>query len=146
MGIAPPPDYSVTQERAWTSPIWYTPSDAARQNVQDSPPVDQITAQRAVALTGDELAALIVEKSPWLQNTVTGETYQLVYSAAGPTNTPLVPRDPDYVTSQFAANQGQVQIHYVARGSLQPSVTGDLASASELGTTESPTSSTTASW
>jgi hypothetical protein len=136
--VAPPLDYSITQERAWTSPIWYTPSDAARQKVKASPTVEELAAQGAVALTNDELTALIVKQSPWLQNNVTGAKYQLTYTAAGPvtSNTPLVPRDPDYLTQQLAPNQGQVLVRYVARDSLQSSVVGDLATASELGMTE----------
>lgn len=138
LGVAPPLDYSVTQERAWTSPIWYTPSDAARKNVAESPTVEQLTAKGAVALTNDEIVALIVKQSPWLQNNVTGGKYQITYSAAGPagSDTPLVPRDPEWVTQQLAANQGQVMLRYVARDSLQPSVAGDLATSSEFGATE----------
>lgn len=138
LGVAPPLDYSVTQERAWTSPIWYTPSEAARATAQATPTVEELTAQGAVALTNDELKTLIVKQAPWLQNNVTGGKYQLIYSASGPaeSQTPLVPRDPDFVTAQFAPNQGQVFIRYVARDSLQPSLVGDLATGSERGTTE----------
>jgi hypothetical protein len=137
LGVAPPLDYSVTQERAWTSPIWYTPADAAREAVEATPTVAELTTKGAVALTDAELTALVVEKSPYLQNDVTGEKYQLIYSASGPVDgAPAIPSDPRYVTQQFAPNQGQVQVRYVPRGSLQPSVTGDLATSSQWGTTE----------
>ena len=138
LGVPPPLDYSITQERAWTSPIWYTPSEDARKDVAESPTVKELTAKGAVALTNDELKALIVQKSPWLQNNVTGGKYQFAYSAARPASSdkPLVPRDPDWVTQQLDANQGQVLLRYVARESLQPSLAGDLATISEFGTTE----------
>src|SRR5262249_8211638 len=139
LGIAPPDMTAAEiQERAWTSPIWYTPSDTAQKTVKASPTVDKLTSQGAVALTNEELTALVVEKSPWLQNNVTGAKYQLTYSASGPSvsGKPLAPIDPGYITSQFAPNQGQIWLRYVGRDSLQPSIVGDLARISELGTTQ----------
>ena len=79
-----------------------------------------------------------MKQAPWLENNITGAKYQLTYSASGPVSSekPLIPRDPDYVTQQFAPNQGQVLVRYVARDSLQPSLVGDLATASQTGMTE----------
>src|SRR6185369_12044935 len=70
LGVPPPLDYSITQERAWTSPIWYTPSDAARAIAKETPTVAELTAKGAVALTNEELTALIVKQAPWLENNI----------------------------------------------------------------------------
>ena len=82
------------------------------------------------------MRTLIVEKSPWLENTVTGEKYQMVYSASGkaPSAKPAKPIEPGYVTRQFAANQGELQLRYVGRSVTLPSVIGDAPEASYLGT------------
>lgn len=55
--------------------MWYMPSEAARKNVPPGTTVDSLKQQGAVALNADELKALIVEKSIWLQNTVTGDKF-----------------------------------------------------------------------
>jgi hypothetical protein len=92
--------------------------------------------QGAVPLNDAQLKALIVDKSPWLQNNVTGTKFKITYSALGTTNATqtLTLIDPRYLTSKLPANQGQTQISHAGRDSLQPSAVGDLASRSCLGT------------
>ncbi len=88
-----------------------------------------------VGLNDEQLKALVVEKSVWLQNTVTGEKYMIIYGALGkgPAAKPLTPAEPGYVTQRFPANQGQFQVRYVGRNVAMQSLTGDAVGASYLG-------------
>ena len=89
-----------------------------------------------MALDDAQLKALIVEKSVWLQNTVTGDKYMIIYGALGKgaAAKPLTPSDPGYVTQRFPANQGQFQVRYVGKEVAMQSLTGDAVDASYLGT------------
>jgi hypothetical protein len=136
LGIAPPDVVHPTQqERAWSSPIWYTPTAEARRTAKVGPTVDALKKQGAVALNDAELKALVVEKSPYLQNNVTGLQFRMNYSASGIANATqtLTPFDPQYITSKFAKNQGQSRATLAGRGVVQPSEIGDPAASSYLG-------------
>jgi hypothetical protein len=134
--MAPPDVVAATiQERAWSSPVWYAPSAEARKSAKPGTTVAALKKQGAVALNDAQLKALIVEKSVWLENTVTGDKYQIVYSASGksPSGKPATPVEPGYVTQRFAANQGEIQLKYVGSKMALPSLTGDAADATYLG-------------
>ena len=84
LGVLPPSDVSAAiQERAWTSPIWYTPTAAARATAPRGLTVADLRQTGRNGARRGSIEASGRGKILKVRNTVTGQNFDILYGADG---------------------------------------------------------------
>lgn len=84
VGMEPLSNVPTTQqERAWGTPIWYTPTASARQSDSRGMTVAELKQKGGVALDDAQLTQLVVGRTLKIRNTVTGQRFEIFYGRDG---------------------------------------------------------------